>query len=211
MSDQGDADTRGAIGVLLGDLGDLISLGLRHTLATDPSLRVVGESRNRRDLRADIAQLEPHVVVVGETVVPRRSAARRLRSMPSEPGVVVLAHSPTHAYSSGLLAAGVTACMATDAPATDILAAIRCASHGGQMRVAQPSRPSSSGFPNMDELTEREWQVLELLASRESNLDIASRLHISPQTVHSHVRNIFGKLGVNSRKALAGIDLPERD
>jgi two-component system, NarL family, response regulator YdfI len=63
----------------------------------------------------------------------------------------------------------------------------------------------------MDELTERERQVLELLACRESDLDIASRLHISPQTVHTHVRNIFGKLGVNSRKALTGIDIPERD
>jgi two-component system, NarL family, nitrate/nitrite response regulator NarL len=194
------------IDVLLGDLGVVISLGLRQVLRTDPCLSVIGESQGQVALEADVVQLAPDVVILGEAGVARRSVPRRLRNVRPTVGIVVLAHWPTHAYTSWLLAAGVAACIPTDAPASVILDAIRLAAEGRQVLAREPSRSYASDFAGMDQLTRREREVLELLSSRHSNNEIAQALHISLPTARTHIRHIFNKLGVNSRKKLVGIE-----
>jgi DNA-binding NarL/FixJ family response regulator len=204
------ADAYRPIGVLLGELGTVISLGIRQVLQNDPRVRVVGETGDHIKLEADIAQLAPQVVVLGEAGVARRSVSRHLRAVRAGVGVVVLANWPTRAYSARLLSHGVAACLPVGGATTpDILEAVRLAAEGKQMCSPEPSRPNTNVLERIVDLTRREREVLELLTLRGTNDEIGTRLHISPQTVHSHVKNILRKLGVNSRKALVGIDIPD--
>jgi DNA-binding CsgD family transcriptional regulator len=85
----------------------------------------------------------------------------------------------------------------------------------GHAQNGQPKHAQRAGVaqvvPGEKSLTDREVGVLKGLSEGLSNREIAERLHITPGTVHSHVRKIFRKLGVHDRRALSGIQLPDRE
>jgi DNA-binding NarL/FixJ family response regulator len=126
-----------------------------------------------------------------------------------ETRIVVLANRPTAAESNQILSFGATACISKETQGRDIINAIHLSSRG--MRVL-PRSPAPEGgdaaqprfdLPEPDILTAREAEVLELLQQGMTNAQIAHTLSIGVETVRTHARNIYRKLGISTRHELA--------
>ena len=124
-----------------------------------------------------------------------------------ETRVVVLANRPSAAECNQMLSFGATACISKETQGRDIINAIHLASRG--MHVLPRSAAASEqddqqfGLPAPELLTPREADVLELLQQGLSNKQIAQELSIGIETVRTHTRNIYAKLGISTRRDLA--------
>ena len=102
-----------------------------------------------------------------------------------------------------LLAFGATACLAKSTEARDVLHAIHLASRG--LHVLPSAQETPLPAPGPDVLTPREAEVMELLQDGKSNAEIAQELSVSIETVRSHARRIYRKLGVKTRRELRAL------
>jgi NarL family two-component system response regulator LiaR len=122
---------------------------------------------------------------------------------------VVLANRPTAAECNPMLSFGATACISKETQGRDIINAIHLASRGMYVmpRSASSGLVESNGVsrPGPDLLTSREAGVLELLQEGRTNAEIAHELSIGIETVRTHARNIYRKLGISSRRDLASL------
>jgi DNA-binding NarL/FixJ family response regulator len=118
--------------------------------------------------------------------------------------LLVMAHRPTPTDGSQLLAFGATACLPKESRAHDILEAIRLAARGLHMLPrTEPDEETEPIGPEL--LTPREAVVLEHLRAGRSNAEIALALAVSVETIRTHRRNIYRKLGVRTRRELASL------
>jgi len=113
--------------------------------------------------------------------------------------LMVLADNPSSAECRQLIGFGATVCLGKTTEARDLLHAIYLASRGLQVL---PSRSPQGGEHAAAPLTPREADVLELLQGGKSNAEIAAALHVGVETVRTHARNIYRKLGVRTRREL---------
>jgi DNA-binding NarL/FixJ family response regulator len=117
--------------------------------------------------------------------------------------VVLIAKDPSMAECAQLLAFGASACLGRDTQSRDVLSAIHLASRGLQVTPGSTSEPTGSAGAGRELLTRREAEILPLLQEDRSNAQIALALHVGVETVRTHARNIYRKLGVTSRRELA--------
>ena len=110
---------------------------------------------------------------------------------------MLLADRPSRVECAQLLAFGAAACLAKATQARDVLNAVHLASRGLQLTPRDGAGGAGSGL-----LTARESEVLALLQQRRSNAQIGAELHVSIETVRTHARHIYRKLGVSSRREL---------
>jgi DNA-binding NarL/FixJ family response regulator len=99
-----------------------------------------------------------------------------------------------------MLSFGATACLAKSTESRDVLHAIHLASRG--LHVLPPVEPSGPPALGPEVLTPREAEVMELLRAGRSNAEIARDLHVSIETVRTHARRIYRKLGIKTRREL---------
>jgi DNA-binding NarL/FixJ family response regulator len=125
------------------------------------------------------------------------------RSHP-ETRIVVLANRPTAAECNQMLSFGATACLSKETEARDIINAIHLASRGMHLlpRSAAAGGWLTSGIQGAELLTPREAEVLELLQDGAKNAEIAHELSVGIETVRTHARHIYRKLGIGSRREL---------
>jgi DNA-binding NarL/FixJ family response regulator len=151
-----------------------------------------------------VAKNSPCVVLLNFAALggPADLLALRQR-LPQDARILVLATRPSAAECTQMLSFGATGCLSKETEARDIVSAIHLASRG--MHVLPRSAAAGGGVDRMDgnELTAREAEVLELLQDGRTNADIAAELSIGIETVRTHARNIYRKLGVPSRRELA--------
>ncbi len=185
------------ITVLLARFEDLIAAGLRSLIAADPSLRIVASDVAPDRLDAMISEHEPRVVILNLAALTTPADVRRLHAGHLQTRLIVLASNPTAAESGHLLALGATACLGRDVQSRDVLNTIHLASRGLQVLPH-----GNAGGHEM--LTPREADVLGLLQLGRSNGEIAAALSVSVETVRTHARSVFRKLGVRSRRELSG-------
>jgi DNA-binding NarL/FixJ family response regulator len=123
--------------------------------------------------------------------------------------VVVLANRPSAAECNQMLSFGATACISKETQGRDIINAIHLASRGMHVlprsAAAAADQSEEIGLPAPDLLTPREADVLELLQDGMTNAQIAHTLSIGVETVRTHARNIYAKLGISTRRDLARI------
>jgi DNA-binding NarL/FixJ family response regulator len=196
--------------VLLVDREAIVRFGLRQLFASDPELLVVGEAAGPRDALA-IADRSPLDLVVLDVDLGRDGAAgldlaRRLRERHRNVRVLVLTGSRDRDLMLRAVRLGVHGFLRKCADTADVLRAARAVLHGESVFDAgtatavvdvlhEPAPAPRSGPP----LTERENEVLRLLATGLSNREIGDRLVISEATVKFHVRNLRDKLEVRRR------------
>ena len=137
---------------------------------------------------------------------PRPPTCCRLHQAHPETRIVVLANRPTSGECNQMLSFGATACLSKETEARDIISAIHLASRG--MHVLPRSAAAGGGVDRLgtqgaELLTPREAEVLELLQDGSTNAEIALELSIGIETVRTHARNIYRKLGIASRRELA--------
>ncbi len=188
------------VSVVVAQFEDIVARGLRGLIDDDDNLRLVAAGIPHRLLADTIDLHRPHVVIVNFGSLSSAAELRELNLRYPETRLVVLANRPTPGECRQMLAFGATACLAKNTQARDILHAIHLASRG--MHVMPPSVIENPNPGGPDLLTPREAEVLDLLQSGRSNAEIAHALHVGVETVRTHARRIYRKLGVRTRREL---------
>ena len=189
--------------VVAGKFEDLVSVGLDVLIGEDPSLRLVAGDVPMRDLDAALAEHSPEILLLNFGALSGPADLLRLHRRFPDTRIVVLANRPTAADCTQMLEFGATGCLSKETEAKDIISAIHLASRG--MHVLPRSASVGGGVSRLrgTELTARESEVLERLQDGATNSEIAEELSIGIETVRTHARSIYRKLGVPSRRELA--------
>lgn len=201
------------IKVLLVDDQALFREGLHTLLSVHADLEVVGEAANGEEALQLAAARQPDVILmdVQMPVLDGVAATRRLHAGQPACRVIMLTTFDDDEYVFEGLRAGAVGYLLKDAPSARLVEAIRAAARGESflqpsiaakvvaefMRLAE--RPSGEAAPLAEPLTERELEILRLLAAGDSNKEIAARLFLAEGTVKNHVTSILGKLGATNR------------
>ncbi|MBV8196383.1 MAG: response regulator transcription factor [Candidatus Dormibacteraeota bacterium] len=197
------------IRVLVVDDQELVRLGLRHILEATDDIRVVGEAKDGLAALDAAERLRPDVVLM-DIRMPRMDGVEATRLMDG-PRVVMLTTFDHDEYVVEALRAGASGFVVKDAPADELLRAIRVVAGGDALlspsvtrrmlaRVISAMQPKPGArSAQIDELTEREREVLVLVAQGNSNVEIAGTLHVSEATVKTHVSHLLDKLGLRDR------------
>ena len=200
-----------ALRVLLVDDHDLFRTGLR-TLLEEQGVQVVGEAGNGAEAVRAVRELAPDVVVM-DLNMPGMSgsdATRQIAAVAPLTRVLVLTISDQDADVLEAILAGACGYLLKDATIDELLRGIQAASVGEALisphiaakvlqRVRATSTDPGAATAIRSELSERELDVLKLIANGKDNADIAAELHISPKTVKNHISNILMKLQIENR------------
>ena len=184
---------------------DLVAIGLRVLISDDPNLELLTDAVTMDGLEAAIDRHRPDVVLLNYGTLGSPGRVLQLHRSHPDTRIVVLANRPSAAECNQMLSFGATACLSKDTEARDIVNAIHLASRGMHLlpRSAAAGGLLGSGIQGAELLTPREAQVLELLQDGAPNAEIANELSIGIETVRTHARHIYRKLGIGSRRELA--------
>jgi two-component system NarL family response regulator len=202
---------------LIADDHQVVREGLSAILKTKEDIEVVGEARDGVEAVEKAREFKPDVILM-DISMPRMNgveATRRIKLEQPQIGIVVLTMYEEEEYIFDLVKAGATGYMLKNSDSSQIIKAIRSTYQGESM--LQPSvatkilnqfshlsqKPVPKPSRSEQELTDREIQVIKLIADGKTNKEIANSLTISEKTVKNHVRNIFQKLDVDDRTQAA--------
>ena len=200
------------IAVIAAKFEDLVAVGLKQLISEDPHLELISDDIPIDGVEKAIEELSPQVVLLNFGTL--RTPAQVFQLHQAHPGarIVVLANRPTAAECNQMLSFGATACLSKETEARDVINAIHLASRGMHVlprSAAAAGGADSLGLQGSDLLTPREADVLELLQEGATNAQIAHALSIGIETVRTHARNIYRKLGISSRRELARLARPD--
>ena len=198
---------RAPVTVVAATFEDLVAIGLRQIISEDTNLHLVADEVPLDKLEQTIKEHEPSVVLLNFGSLPNPAYVYQLHQQAPDTRIVVLANRPSAAECNQLLSFGATACVSKETQGRDIINALHLASRG--MHVMPRSAAAASGpadrfdIPEPDLLTAREADVLDLLQQGYTNAELAHELSIGVETVRTHARNIYRKLGISTRRDLA--------
>ncbi|MEV7044291.1 response regulator transcription factor [Amycolatopsis sp. NPDC051061] len=195
-------------GVLLVDDEPLIRAGLRAIIDSEDDLSVVGEAADGAEVPGLVARLRPDVVLMDvrmPAVDGIRATTHLMSTLDDPPKVIVVTTFENDDYVYDALVAGASGFLLKRARPAEIVAAIRTVVTGESLlfpaairRLAARHAPSGDGLAGAG-LTEREREVLRLMAAGLANGEIAGELYLGIQTVKTHVGNVLAKLGARDR------------
>lgn len=198
--------------LLVVDDQEMVREGLRLVLESEPDLEVVGEAADGTAAVREALLLRPDVVLMDIRMpgVDGLTATRRLLSGGGGPKVLVLTTFALDAYVYEALRAGASGFLLKDSPRAHLVHAVRSVAAGDALLDPLLTRrliedfvrrpPPDAGRPEqLRRLTERELDVLRLLAEGLSNAEVAARLVLGETTVKTHVASLLGKLGLRDR------------
>jgi DNA-binding NarL/FixJ family response regulator len=195
------------ITVALAHFDDLLARGLLGVLTDDPTVSIVARDVAYERLSVILRAHRPSVLIVDASALRDLAQVRELSVEHPQTRLVLFADGLSAAETAQLLAFGASACLARDTQARDVLHTIHLASRGLQVTPLAAHDPSQERVAD-PLLTQREGDVLLLLRNGQGNAQIALELHIGIETVRTHARNIYRKLGVTSRRALIALPSP---
>jgi DNA-binding NarL/FixJ family response regulator len=192
--------------VVAGKFEDLAAIGLAVMIGDDPNLELAARDVPMTDIDDAVARHSPDVVLLNFGTLGAPADVLHLHQQFPDTRIVVLANRPTTAECNQMLSFGATGCLSKETEARDIVKAIHLAARG--MHVLPRSAAAGGGVERLGErgahlLTARETEVLELLQDGYTNSEIANELGIGIETVRTHARGVYRKLGVASRRELA--------
>ncbi|MFG2597061.1 response regulator [Streptomyces sp. NPDC048462] len=206
------------IRVLIADDQVMVRQGFTVLLNAEAGIEVVGQAVDGVDAVEKVAQLSPDVVLM-DVRMPRLGGIEATRRVTQTPGsavrVLVLTTFDLDEYVYEALRSGASGFLLKDASADELARAVRVVAAGDALlapnitkrliaefsRVSAPLRPPSRD--RLGDLTERETEVLSLIAQGLSNAEIAGKLVVAEQTVKTHVSRILVKLGLRDRTQAA--------
>ncbi len=203
------------IRILVADDHPVVRQGLMAMLATQPDFEVVGEAGTGVETVQQVAAHAPDVVLL-DLEMPEMGgveALRRLRESSSEVRVIVFTAFDTDERILGAVKAGAQGYLLKGAPREELFEAIRVVSEGGSLlqpvvvsKLLEHIRgETGEQQAGPEPLTDREMEVLRLLAQGKTNKESAQQLVITERTVKFHVSSILGKLGAGNRTEAVAI------
>ena len=153
----------------------------------------------------------PDVAILDIGALTRLAEVRELTTSYPATRLVLLGHDPAPVECVQALAFGASACLGGNTQSRDVINAIHLASRGLQVIPRASAGSGTPVAPGMGLLTKREAEVLPLLQQSRSNAQIALALGVGVETVRTHARNIYRKLGVRTRRELASPSAPGVD
>lgn len=201
-------ESRNPVRLVLAEFEDLVNHGLRALVAEDSNIEVVSASVPHNRLRGVVGRELPQVAIVNFGSLASPNEVREMHAACPDTRLVILANRPTPSECNQMLAFGATACLSKETQARDILSAIHLASRGLHVLPKTPREFGMTRMPGPELLTPREADVLEHLQLGRSNAEIAMTLHVGIETVRTHARNIYRKLGVRTRRELSTLSAP---
>jgi len=200
-----------SIRVLVVDDQELVRAGFIMILDSQDDIEVVGETANGADALDEVKRLRPDVVLM-DIRMPKMDgleATRILRAdKHSDVRVLILTTFDPDEYVYQALRAGASGFVLKDIPPHDLLAAVRVVARGEALLAPSITRRLIAQFAErlappvskeLERLTDREAEVLRLMARGLSNSEIADTLYLSPTTIKSHVAGVLAKLGLRDR------------
>jgi DNA-binding NarL/FixJ family response regulator len=202
------------ITLVLAHFDDLFAEGLRELIERDPSLAIVAADVASRRIGVVLRAHRPDVAILDLDALEKFADVRDLSTHNPATRLVLLGGDPAPVECAQLLAFGASACLGRSTQSRDVINAIHLASRGLQVlpRVTPGSGGVAGSVAGAGPLSRRESEVLPLLQQGHSNAQIALALHLGVETIRTHARNIYRKLGVSSRRELVVPPaLPARD
>jgi NarL family two-component system response regulator LiaR len=207
-----------SIRVFIADDHPIVRRGIRDLLNTEPDIEVVGEAQDGIQLLEQVGEVEPDIILM-DLIMPGMDgieATRRVRDAHPQVRVLVLTSFATDDKVFPAIKAGATGYLIKDTGPEELLRAIHQVYRGqptlhpeiAQKLLREIASPGDQPA-SPDHLTEREVEVLKLVAQGLSNQEIAEKLVVSVATVYTHVSNILAKLHLASRTQAALFALRE--
>ena len=199
--------------ILVADDQELVRAGFIAVLGTQPDFDVVAEAATGREA-VDLARTHRPDVVLMDVRMPDldgiAATAEICRDARTRSRVLILTTFDLDEYVLAALRAGASGFLLKDAPRDALYAAVRTVAAGDALlapsvtkrlieRHLRLDQPSPELIAGLDRMTDRERQVLVLLARGLSNTEIATRLHLSEATVRTHIGHLFAKIGARDR------------
>jgi DNA-binding NarL/FixJ family response regulator len=197
--------------IVLVDDDPLVRVGLRAVLDAEDDLTVVGEAGDGLEGVLMVRDLEPDLVIMDIRMpnLDGLEATRRITSRDDAPRVLVLTTFELDEYVYEALQGGASGFLLKRVPPAELIEAVRIVASGESMvfpaitrrlieEYARPD-PTGAGAKRLEMLTDRECEVLRLVARGRSNAEIADELYVGRETVKSHVKSVLLKLGVRDR------------
>jgi two-component system response regulator NreC len=202
------------IKLLVVDDHEIVRAGLRMLLQAQPDMEIVGEVDNGRDAIAKAKTLQPNIVLMDISLpdIDGFEATRQIKRVAPNVAILALTMHESDDYFFKMLNAGASGYVPKKAAPTDLVTAIHTINDGGVFLYPSLAkslvrdymgRAAETGAKEaLDGLTEREQEVLKLIADGLTNQEIADKLTISVKTVERHRANIMSKLNLHSRTEL---------
>lgn len=201
------------IRVFITDDHQIVRRGIRQLLSTEKGIEVIGEASNGREAVAGVEQLKPDIVLM-DLVMPVMDgieAIRQIKAGNSSTQILVLTSFATDDKVFPAIKAGALGYLIKDTSPDELINAIRQVHKGeptlhssiAQKLLKEISHSSDSAPVSLDPLTEREVEVLKLIARGLSNQEIAETMVVSVATVYTHVSRVLDKLHLASRTQAA--------
>ncbi|MBD2868187.1 response regulator [Paenibacillus arenilitoris] len=204
------------IKLLLADDHAMVRRGLQVFLSTQPDLELVGEAATGEEALRQVAALQPDVVLMDINMpgIDGIEATGRIKAAHPQVKVIILTSFSDQGRALPAIRAGARGYLLKDIEPEELARAIRKVNQGqvelhpditGQLisSYAEPEQAEEPPGNELDELTDRERDVLRLIASGMSNRTIAEELFITEKTVKTHVSHILSKLGMSDRTQAA--------
>lgn len=200
--------------LLLVDDHAIVRAGLRMLLESQPDMEIVGECENGQDAIRRALELKPDVILMDIALpdIPGYQAARAIKQALPNVTILALTMHESDEYFFEMLNAGASGYVPKKAAPTELVNAIRVVYGGGVYLYPSLAKTlvkdyltraeSGDDLGAFDGLTEREREVLTLIADGQSNQEVADKLVISVKTVERHRANILAKLGLHNRTEL---------
>ena len=203
-ANDGTTDDTQAIRVLLVDDHQLVRDGLHSRLGETPGIEVVGEAGTGQDALALAASLQPDLVLldIGLPDMSGLDVAAKLGEVAPGTRALMLSMYDNREYVLSALRAGAAGYVLKDATSKEIIAAIRAVAAGASYCSASLTTALATGGSEPPTLTEREREILILVAKGNSNKRIAQQLDVSVRTVETHRLNLRKKLGIETPAGL---------
>ncbi len=200
--------------ILIVDDHVIVREGLRSILETKPDIEIIGEATNGSEALSLTEELRPDIVLMDITmpVMNGLEATSLLKKKAPEVNILILTMHEDDQYFFKILEAGASGYFVKGGSSSELLSAIRAVYEGQVFLYPSMAKKllgdymervkSGQNRDDYDGLTNREREILQLIAEGNSNTEIASRLFLSPATVQTHRANIMAKLDLHSRTEL---------